>query len=64
MIDDRDIRRAANLLLKRYGADAVIRAARRADELSADGDSDGCAIWKRIAAAVTELVCTNPTSRD
>lgn len=52
--------RAANLLLKRYGADAAVRAAQRADELSAEGDSDGYAIWKRILAAVGELTRTKP----
>lgn len=44
MIDDRNIWRAANLLLKRYGADAAIQAAQRADELFDSGDGDGCAI--------------------
>ena len=33
MIDDLDILRAANILVKRYGTDAAIEAARRADEL-------------------------------
>jgi len=49
MVDDPDIWRAANLLLRRYGVDATIRAAQCADELFADGDSDGYAIWKRIS---------------
>jgi hypothetical protein len=31
MIDDRDIWSAANLLLKRYGVNAAIQAAQRAD---------------------------------
>ena len=60
MIDDLDILRAANLLLKRYGADAGIRAAQRADELLADGDSDGYAIWRRILEAVTDLARAAP----
>jgi len=38
MIDDLDILRAANILVKRYGADAAIQAAQRADELFAEGD--------------------------
>jgi hypothetical protein len=46
MIDDRDILRAANILIKRHGADAAIEAACRADELLEAGDTDGCAIWK------------------
>jgi len=60
MVDDHDISRAAHLLLKRYGADTAIRVAQRADELSADGDSDGYAIWNRILEAVGELTRTKP----
>jgi hypothetical protein len=55
-----DIWRAANLLLKRHGADAEVAAAMRADELLAGGDIEGCAVWKRILAAVTELSRTAP----
>jgi len=55
---DLDIWRAANLLVKRHGDDAAIVAARRADELLAEGDLDGCGIWKRIVAAVNELART------
>jgi hypothetical protein len=60
MIDDLDILRAANILIKRHGADAVIVAAQRADELLETGDTEGCAIWKRILAAVMELTRTTP----
>ncbi len=60
MIDDHDIWRAANLLIKRYGADAAIQAAQRADELLNSGDHQGSAIWKRILEAVSELARTKP----
>jgi hypothetical protein len=40
--------------------DAALEAARRTDELLEDGDTDGCAIWKRILAAVAELTRTAP----
>lgn len=60
MFDDRDIWRAAHLLIKRYGADAAIQAAQRADELFDSGDADGYAIWKRIFEAVGELARTAP----
>ena len=60
MIDDLDIFRAADILTKRHGADAAIDAARRADELLAAGDVEGCALWKRILAAVLELRRTTP----
>lgn len=60
MVDDPDIWRAANMLVKRHGADAAVVAAQRADGLLAAGDPDGCAIWKRILAAVAELARTVP----
>ena len=50
----------SQLLLKRHSADAEIVAAMRADELLANGDVEGCAFWKRIPAAVTELSRTAP----
>jgi hypothetical protein len=39
MIPDRDIWRAANLLIREHKADAEIVAARRADEMLERGDS-------------------------
>jgi hypothetical protein len=50
MISDPDISRAAQLIVKRRGADARIVAAQRADELFNEGDLDGTAVWKRILA--------------
>jgi hypothetical protein len=64
MIDDRDIWSAANLLLKRYGKDAAVQAAQRADEPFDEGDFEGCAIWKRILAAVGELSRTKPAKSE
>jgi hypothetical protein len=46
--------------VKRYGADAAMTAAKRADELLDAGDVEGCAVSKRILAVVTELVRTAP----
>jgi hypothetical protein len=60
MVDDPDIWRAANLMLKRHGADAEVAAAMRADELLARGDVEGCSVWKRILVAVRELSRTAP----
>ncbi len=56
MIEDPDIYRAADLLIHKHGEDAQIRAAQRADEMLDDGDLDGLVIWKRILAAVKELL--------
>jgi triphosphoribosyl-dephospho-CoA synthetase len=60
MVDDHDIWRAANLLVKRHGHEAALVAARRADEVLAAGDVEGCAIWKRIREAITELARMTP----
>ena len=60
MTEEIDIWRAAHLLVKRHGADGLIVAAERADELLASGDMDGERIWKRIGAAVRELQRTKP----
>ena len=56
MIADIDTYRCAHLLIKRYGDDAPIEAAMRADELAADGDMEGRAVWLRIVKAVEELL--------
>ena len=56
MTSDLDIYRAANELIKQHGEDAPIHAAMRADELLEVGDVDGQAVWKRVLAAIDELL--------
>ena len=56
MTSDLDIYRSANELIEQHGEDAPIEAALRADELAADGDMDGRAVWLRIVKAVEELL--------
>jgi hypothetical protein len=51
-----DIHRTANELIKQHGDDAPIHTAMRADELLEAGDLDGQAVWKRILAAIEELL--------
>ena len=51
-----DIYRSANLLSQQHGEDAPIFAAQQADECLEAGDSDGCAVWKRVLKAVEELL--------
>ena len=63
MTSDLDIYLSANLLVKRHGADAPIHAAMRADAMLEKGDSEGCAVWKRILRAVEELRRTEPGAR-
>ena len=53
---DKDIYQTANELIKQHGDDAPIHAAMRADELLDAGDIDGQAVWKRVLAAVEELL--------
>lgn len=53
---DRDIWMSANVLVKRYGKDAPVQAAMRADELLDQGDIEGCAVFKRIVTACQELL--------
>ena len=55
MIPDLDVWRAAQLMVKRHGEDAAIRAGMRADELLAEGDTEGAATWRAIIRAIEEL---------
>ncbi|HEV2161192.1 MAG TPA: hypothetical protein VGR52_03000 [Stellaceae bacterium] len=64
MTEEIDIWRAADLLVKRHGADAETVVAQRADELLAQGDLDGVRIWKRIVSAVRELQRTKLTANE
>jgi hypothetical protein len=60
VIPEIDIWRAANLMLKRYGAKALDESATRADELAAAGDHNGEATWRRITNAVCRLATSTP----
>jgi hypothetical protein len=53
-----DIWRVANLMLTRYGGEAVAESAKRADELAADGDLAGVAVWLRVIDAIRQLAIT------
>ena len=55
MTSDLDIYRAANLVIKRHGADAVIEAARMVDRMLELGDLEGCDLWRRIRRAILVL---------
>ncbi len=60
MVSDLDTYRAAGVIIKRYGEDAPIHAAMRADTLLEAGDLDAYAAWKRILRAVEELQSAAP----
>ncbi len=55
MISDLDIYRAANLLLERHGANAMVEAAKRIDTMLDRGDMDGRLLWLRIKRAIEAL---------
>jgi hypothetical protein len=48
VIPEIDISRVAQLMLKRYGEDAELESAKRADELAEAGDHDGAVVWRRV----------------
>ena len=60
MIPEIDIWRVANLMLKRYGDEADIESAIRAEELADAGDRAGEAVWRRIVDAIGQLENTTP----
>jgi hypothetical protein len=60
MIPDIDIWRVATLMLKRYGNEAEVESARRADELWVVGDAVSVAVWRRVTDAVRQLVNMTP----
>jgi hypothetical protein len=53
MISDREIWMSAKVMIARYGSNAGIDAARRADQPLETGD--GYAIWKQIITAIERL---------
>ena len=55
MISNLDIWRAANLLIRKHGADAELEAAKRADLMLDRGHDDGRLLWARIRRAIEEL---------
>jgi hypothetical protein len=47
-------------MMRRFGADAAVQAALRADELFEAGDEHGAAIWRAIVRATEELQRERP----
>ena len=60
ILSDLEIYHAAQATIKRYGDEAGIHAAQRADELMAEGDMEGRRVWHRIGDAIDELRRTAP----
>jgi hypothetical protein len=59
-MNQRDIFRSANELIKLHGDDAKIAAALQADACADDGNTAGAATWLRVIDAIEELQDTNP----
>lgn len=55
MVSDLDIWWAANLLIRKPGANAELEAAKRADLMLDRGDVHGRLLWMRIRRAIEEL---------
>jgi hypothetical protein len=55
VISELDIYRAANMLIERHGADALIEAGRMIDRMLDHGDLQGRAVWLRIKRALEAL---------
>ena len=60
MIPDRDVWRAAVLIVKRYGDDVMLEASERADQLLEEGDVAGAETWHRILNAIERLQSKAP----
>jgi hypothetical protein len=59
-VDERDIWMTASVMIKRFGDDAVMEAAMRADQLAGEGDHAGAAIWRRIKRCMESLTAPAP----
>ncbi len=64
MLSDIEIFRAAQATIQTYGDGAGLHAAQRADEIMAEGDMEGRAVWHRIERAIEELRKTAPGTGD
>jgi hypothetical protein len=60
MISDRDIWRAAVALIRRYGSNAGVEAAERANEHMEGGDEESCQTWVRVMRAIERLQAPKP----
>jgi hypothetical protein len=61
VIPEIEIWRVANLMVTRYGEAATAECVNRANELAADGDLAGVAVWLRIIDAARQLAIMTPT---
>jgi hypothetical protein len=60
MLSDRDIWLAAKAVIQRYGSNAGMEAAERADEYLEKGNLEVSATWQRIMTAIEKLQAEKP----
>lgn len=60
MLPEIEIWRAAAAMIKRYGTEAGLEAAKRADQMLAAGDVEGSATWHWIMTLVEQLQAERP----
>ena len=60
MTSDFDIYRSASVIIERYGEDAPIHAAMRADAMLESGDLEGSAASKRLLRVVEDIQRKTP----
>ena len=58
VIREIEIWRVAVLMINRYADEAEANSFRRAEELTAEGDHAGAAIWRRVTVAIERLTDT------
>ena len=58
-----EIYRTAHLLIKQHGEEASIHAAMKADEMLAQGNLDGKAVWLGVIRAIGELLSEKQPER-
>ena len=59
-MDEIDIWRVADLLMKEYGDEAGFLASRRADAMLDQGDTDGFTAWLKVVKAIETLQRKGP----
>jgi len=59
-MDEIDIWRVADLLMKEYGDDAVSLASKRADSMLAQGDTEGFTVWLKVVKTIETLQRKGP----
>jgi hypothetical protein len=59
-ISEKDIWRSAAEMIKAHGENAWDEAVKRYFDLKENGDTEGMAVWRRVARAIDEFSTINP----